>query len=59
MTRPPKTLSFSHIGIYVHDLATMVAFYQRIFGFVEPTAGSCAAIRSSSSPAIRASTTRS
>lgn len=32
---PPKTLSFSHVGIHVHDLAMMRDFYKRMFGFVE------------------------
>jgi len=39
MTRPPKTLSFSHVGIYVRDLETMVDFYKRVFGFVETDRG--------------------
>jgi catechol 2,3-dioxygenase len=39
MPRPPKTLAFSHVGIYVRDLKTMVAFYKRVFGFVETDRG--------------------
>ncbi|MDH3233884.1 MAG: VOC family protein [Alphaproteobacteria bacterium] len=39
MARAPKTLSFSHVGIYVRDLETMVAFYKRVFGFVETDRG--------------------
>jgi catechol-2,3-dioxygenase len=32
MTKPPP-LSFSHIGIFVHDLAKMQDFYTRVIGF--------------------------
>lgn len=39
MTKPPKALSFSHVGIYVLDLETMVGFYKRILGFVETDRG--------------------
>jgi len=39
MPKPPERLSFSHIGIYVHDLEKMVGFYKRIFGFVETDRG--------------------
>ena len=35
----PKTLSFSHIGVYVRDLAKMRSFYQRVLGFVETDRG--------------------
>lgn len=30
---PPPALSFSHIGIYVHDIAAMQAFYTSVLGF--------------------------
>ena len=30
---PVPELAFSHVGLFVHDLATMVDFYQRVLGF--------------------------
>ena len=39
MAKPPRTLNFSHIGIYVRDLEKMAGFYKRIFGFVETDRG--------------------
>jgi len=39
MPSPPATLEFSHIGIYVHDLPKMEAFYTRILGFVATDRG--------------------
>ena len=36
---PPKSLSFSHVGIYVHDIEMMRDFYKRMFGFVETDSG--------------------
>ena len=39
MPRPPERLSFSHVGIYVHDLEKMADFYKRVFGFVETDRG--------------------
>lgn len=36
---PPKSLSFSHVGFYVHDLAKMRDFYTRMLGFVETDSG--------------------
>lgn len=39
MSRPPKTLAFSHVGIYVRDLEKMSGFYKRVFGFVETDRG--------------------
>lgn len=35
-----KGLSFNHMGIYVHDLATMEAFYTRVLGFSVTDRGS-------------------
>src|SRR5210317_675852 len=34
---PP--VSFSHIGIFVHDIDKMQAFYERVLGFVETDRG--------------------
>ena len=36
---PPKTLSFSHVGFFVRDLAKMEDFYKRVLGFVETDRG--------------------
>ena len=36
---PPKTLSFSHVGFFVHDLEVMADFYKRVLGFVETDRG--------------------
>lgn len=38
MAKPPP-LSFSHVGIFVHDLARMQDFYTRILGFPVTDAG--------------------
>ncbi|MCY4191166.1 MAG: VOC family protein [Rhodospirillaceae bacterium] len=39
MPIPPAKLEFSHVGIYVHDLPKMEAFYSRILGFVATDRG--------------------
>jgi catechol 2,3-dioxygenase-like lactoylglutathione lyase family enzyme len=33
MPQPPKSLSFSHVGLYVRDLRRMRDFYVRVLGF--------------------------
>lgn len=37
--RPPRTLSFSHIGFFVRELEPMVEFYKRVLGFMETDRG--------------------
>ncbi len=39
MSGPPKNLDFSHVGIYVYDLAAMRDFYVRVLGFKETDHG--------------------
>lgn len=39
MSSPPKTLDFSHVGIFVYDLKTMRDFYVRVLGFKETDRG--------------------
>jgi catechol 2,3-dioxygenase len=39
MNTQPKSLSLGHLGIFVHDLSTMVAFYERVLGYVESDRG--------------------
>ena len=40
MSLPPMpTLSMSHVGLYVHDMDTMLDFYTRVMGFTETDRG--------------------
>jgi catechol 2,3-dioxygenase len=39
MSKPPRTLAFSHLGFFVRDLEKMSAFYKRVLGFVETDRG--------------------
>ena len=39
MSHPPKSLSFSHLGFFVHDLERMERFYTDILGFVATDRG--------------------
>ncbi len=39
MTKPPKNLSFSHLGFFVHDIERMEKFYTEILGFVPTDRG--------------------
>jgi len=39
MAGPPKSLSFSHLGFFVKDLAKMEAFYKRVLGFQDTDRG--------------------
>ena len=39
MPAHPPSLQFSHLGLYVHDLPRMAAFYQRVLGFTQTDQG--------------------
>jgi catechol 2,3-dioxygenase len=39
MSGPPKTLDFSHVGLFVYDLEAMRDFYVRVLGFKETDRG--------------------
>jgi catechol-2,3-dioxygenase len=39
MTNPVPAVSFSHLGIYVYDLAKMEDFYTRVLGFIATDRG--------------------
>ncbi len=39
MSKPPKNLSFSHLGFFVHDMEKMERFYTQILGFVPTDRG--------------------
>jgi catechol 2,3-dioxygenase len=39
MAGPPKSLDFSHVGLFVYDLEAMRDFYVRVLGFTETDRG--------------------